>query len=90
MDEPQGREITDIERGLVTGLLIGEGHFGGMEAAADHAQDACQARGDFHWLVERSARPSVWPLSPRWTSYYQWMARGQVLAEDVLPVVESG
>lgn len=91
MDESQGREITDIERGLVTGLLIGEGHFGG-----DGKQPQITLRmhvrheAIFHWLGELFPRARLYgPYHHGGRSYYQWMARGRVLAEDVLPVVES-
>ena len=91
MDESQGREITDIERGLVTGLLIGEGHFGG-----DGKQPQITLRmhvrheAIFHWLGELFPRARLYgPYHHGGRSYYQWMARGAALVEDVLPVVES-
>ena len=91
MDESHGSEITDIERGLVTGLLIGEGHFGG-----DGKQPQITLRmhvrheAIFRWLQELFPRARLYgPYHHGGRSYYQWMARGQVLAEDVLPVIES-
>jgi 16S rRNA (guanine527-N7)-methyltransferase len=91
MDDPQEREITDIERGLVTGLLIGEGHFGG-----DGQQPQITLRmhirheAIFTWLQGLFPRARLYgPYHHGGRSYYQWMARGRVLAEDVLPVVES-
>ncbi len=87
----QGGEITDVERGLVTGLLVGEGHFGG-----DGKQPQITLRmhvrheAIFHWLQELFPRARLYgPYHHGGRSYYQWMARGQALAEDVLPVVES-
>lgn len=91
MDEPQGREITDIERGLVTGLLIGEGHFGG-DGKQPQITLKMHVRHEaiFRWLEELFPRARLYgPYHHGGRSYYQWMARGQVLAEDVLPVVES-
>jgi 16S rRNA (guanine527-N7)-methyltransferase len=91
MDEPQGREITDIERGLVTGLLIGEGHFGG-DGKYPQITLRMHVRHEaiFHWLGEVFPRARLYgPYHHDGRSYYQWMARGKVLAEDVLPVVES-
>jgi 16S rRNA (guanine527-N7)-methyltransferase len=91
MEEPQAREIADIERGLVTGLLIGEGHFGG-----DGKQPQITLRmhvrheAIFRWLQGLFPRARLYgPYHHGGRSYYQWMARGRVLAEDVLPVVES-
>ena len=91
MDEPQRREITDIERGLVTGLLIGEGHFGG-DGKRPQITLKMHVRHEaiFRWLGELFPRARLYgPYHHGGRSYYQWMARGQVLAEDVLPVVES-
>ncbi len=91
MDKPQEREVTDIERGIVTGLLIGEGHFGG-----DGKQPQITLRmhvrheAIFRWLQGLFPRARLYgPYHHGGRSYYQWMARGRVLAEDVLPVVES-
>ncbi len=91
VDRPQEREITDIERGLVTGLLIGEGHFGG-----DGKQPQITLRmhvrheGIFRWLQGLFPHARLYgPYHHGGRSYYQWMARGRVLAEDVLPVLES-
>lgn len=91
MSESQEHEITDIERGLVTGLLVGEGHFGG-----DGKQPQITLRmhvrheAIFRWLQGLFPRARLYgPYHHGGRSYYQWMARGRVLAEDVLPVVEG-
>ncbi len=36
----------------------------------------------------RSPTPAVWPLSPSGRPYYQWMARGRALVEDLLPLLD--
>ena len=42
------------------------------------------------WLVERFPRTRLYgPYHHGDRSYYQWMARGRALVEDVLPVLES-
>ena len=91
MDESRGRELTDIERGLVTGLLIGEGHFGG-DGKRPQITLRMHVRHEalFRWLQELFPRARLYgPYHHGGRSYYQWMARGAVLAEDVFPVVES-
>lgn len=91
MDESRERELTDIERGLVTGLLIGEGHFGG-DGKQPQITLKMHVRHEaiFHWLQELFPRARLYgPYHHGGRSYYQWMARGKVLAEDVLPIVES-
>lgn len=91
MDEPDEREITDIERGLVTGLLIGEGHFGG-DGKQPQITLKMHVRHEalFRWLQDVFPRARLYgPYHHDGRSYFQWMVRGQVLAEDVLPVIES-
>jgi hypothetical protein len=87
-DEPQ---LTDLERGLVAGILIGEGHFGG-DGKNPQITLRMHVRHEqlFLWLQERFPRARLYgPYSHGGRNYYQWMARGPALVEDVLPVVES-
>jgi hypothetical protein len=85
-------ELTDFDRGLVVGLLIGEGSFGG-----DGKQPQITLRmhvrheAVFHRLVVLFPRSRLYgPYSHGERSYYQWMARGRALVEDVLPVLDEG
>jgi hypothetical protein len=83
--------LSDLERGLVAGLLIGEGHFGG-DGRYPQVTLRMHVRHEalFHWLVSRFPRSRLYgPYDHGGRRYYQWMARGAALAEDVLPVVES-
>jgi len=83
--------LTELERGLVVGLLIGEGHFGG-DGKYPHITLRMHVRHEAP--VPLAARP-LSALAPVRTydhsgrHYFQWMARGPALAEDVLPVVEA-
>jgi hypothetical protein len=44
----------------------------------------------FRWLAGRFPRSRLYgPYNHGGRRYFQWMARGDALAEDVLPVVES-
>ena len=84
-------ELTDVERGLVVGLLVGEGHFGG-DGKYPHITLRMHVRHEtlFRWLVERFPRSRLYgPYDHGGRRYFQWMARGPALAEDVLPVVEA-
>jgi hypothetical protein len=84
-------DLADVDRGLVAGLLIGEGHFGG-DGRYPHVTLRMHVRHEalFHWLVARFPRSRLYgPYDHGGRHYYQWMARGAALAEDVLPVVES-
>jgi hypothetical protein len=83
--------LTDVERGLITGILIGEGHFGG-DGKKPQITLRMHVRHEalFRWLERRFPRARLYgPYHHDGRHYYQWMARGAALAEDVLPVVES-
>jgi hypothetical protein len=86
-----GQRVADVERGLVAGLLIGEGHFGGDGKRPQITlRMHTRHEGVFRWLQQLFPRSRLYgPYDHGGRSYYQWMARGAALAEDVLPVVES-
>lgn len=91
MDDSLEHRITDVERGLVAGLLIGEGHFGG-DGKYPQITLRMHTRHEaiFRWLQGLFPRARLYgPYHHGGRSYFQWMARGAALAEDVLPVVES-
>ncbi len=90
-DQATGPEITDVERGLVVGLLIGEGHFGG-DGKNPQVTLRMHVRHEavFRMLERLFPRARLYgPYHHGGRHYYQWMARGPALAEDVLPLVES-
>ena len=73
------------------GILIGEGHFGG-DGKYPQITLRMHVRHEalFRWLQELFPRSRLYgPYGHGGRNYYQWMARGPALAEDVLPVVES-
>lgn len=91
MAEERPRELSDLERGLVVGILIGEGHFGG-DGKYPQITLRMHIRHEalFRWLQELFPRARLYgPYTHGGRNYYQWMARGPALAEDVLPVVEA-
>jgi hypothetical protein len=84
-------QLSDVERGLLAGLLIGEGHFGG-DGRYPHITLRMHVRheGLFRWLQARFPRSRLYgPYNHGGREYFQWMARGRALVEDVLPAVES-
>ncbi len=84
-------ELTDFDAGVVVGILIGEGSFGG-DGKQPQVTLRMHIRHEalFRWLVERFPRSRLYgPYGHGGRSYYQWMARGVVLVEDVLPLLES-
>ena len=83
-------ELTEFDRGFLLGLLVGEGSFGG-----DGKQPKITVRMHtrhealFNSLIARFPRSRLYgPYHHGGRSYYQWMARGRVLVEDLLPVLE--
>ncbi len=83
--------LTDIERGLVAGILMSEGSFGG-DGRQPHVILRKHVRHEslLRWLAARFPRSRLYgPYHHGERSYYQWVARGPALVEDVLPVLEQ-
>src|SRR5687768_17013968 len=85
-----GSDLTPLEEGLIVGLLIGQGHFGG-----DGRQPQVTVRMHvrhqalLQWLAARVPRSRLYgPYHHGDRHYYQWMVRGPALAEDLLPVLQ--
>lgn len=82
--------LSDFDRGLLMGILIGEGSFGG-DGKQPQVTVRMHTRHEavFRWLVARFPRSRLYgPYQHGGRSYYQWMARGRVLVEDLLPLLE--
>ena len=82
---------SQFERGLVVGLLIGEGSFGG-DGKQPHVTLRMHVRHEalFRWLVARFPATKLYgPYTHGGRSYYQWMARGRTLVHDLLPLLET-
>jgi len=86
-----GTELTDFDQGFLVGLLVGEGSFGG-DGKQPQVTLRMHTRHEalFSWLVARFPRAKLYgPYHHGGRSYYQWMARGRVLVEDLLPLLEQ-
>jgi hypothetical protein len=79
------------DEGIVVGLLVGEGHFGGdgrqpQVTLRMHVRHEALMR----WLVERFPRSRLYgPYHHGNRHYLQWMARGEALVSDLLPILEQ-
>ena len=76
---------------MLVGLLVGEGSFGG-DGKQPQVTLRMHTRHEalFCWLMERFPRTRLYgPYHHGGRSYYQWMARGRALVEDVLPILEQ-
>jgi hypothetical protein len=83
--------LTELERGILVGVLIGEGSFGG-DGRQPQVTLRMHVRHEalFRWLAERFPRSRLYgPYGHGGRSYYQWMARGAALVHDVLPLIEE-
>jgi len=83
-------ELSDFDRGFFAGLLVGEGSFGG-DGRQPQVVLRMHTRHEaiFRWLEERFPRCRLYgPYHHSGRSYFQWMARGRALVEDVLPLLE--
>lgn len=83
--------LTEFDRGLLVGLLVGEGSFGG-DGRQPQITLRMHVRHEalFGWLMERFPDSRLYgPYHHGGRSYYQWMARGTVLVRDVLPLLED-
>lgn len=80
----------EFERGFLLGVLIGEGHFGGdgrqpqvtLRMHTDHERL-------FRWIQEAFPGGKLYgPYHHSGRSYYQWMARGAFLREELVPMLD--
>ncbi len=83
--------LSEFERGLFVGVLIGEGSFGG-DGKQPHVTLRMHVRHEalFRWLSQRFPDTRLYgPYTHGGRSYFQWMARGPALVNHVLPLLEE-
>jgi hypothetical protein len=79
----------EFERGLLFGLLVGEGHFGG-DGRQPHVTLRMHVRHErlFRWIEARFPGGRLYgPYHHGGRDYFQWMARGAYLRESLLPLL---
>ena len=81
--------VAAFDAGFLVGILVGEGHFGGdgrqpqvtLRMHADH-------EALFGWLMARFPQSRLYgPYDHSGRRYYQWMARGAFLREQLMPIL---
>lgn len=83
--------LSERDKGLVAGLLLSQGSFGG-DGKQPQITLRMHTRHEslFRWLMERFPSTKLYgPYHHGERSYFQWMARGQALVAEVLPVLEE-
>ncbi|HTW07714.1 MAG TPA: hypothetical protein VME46_09395 [Acidimicrobiales bacterium] len=81
---------SDFDVGLLVGVLIGEGHFGG-DGRQPHVTLRMHVRHEalFEWITRTFPGGRLYgPYSHADRQYYQWMARGAYLRESLLPLLD--
>lgn len=81
---------TDFECGFLTGLLVGEGHFGG-DGLKPQVTLRMHARHEslFRWLEATFPGGKLYgPYHHGGRDYFQWMVRGTYLRDEILPLLD--
>lgn len=80
---------SDFEEGVLVGLLVGEGHFGG-DGRQPHVTLRMHERHEalFRWLERTFPGGRLYgPYEHGGRRYYQWMARGDYLRAELAPML---
>jgi hypothetical protein len=80
----------DFEEGVLVGVLVGEGHFGG-DGRQPHVLLRMHVRHEalFRWIDRTFPGGRIYgPYTHGGRNYLQWMARGAYLRDGLLPVLE--
>jgi hypothetical protein len=83
--------LSEFDRGFLTGLLVGEGSFGG-DGRQPQIVLRMHVRHEriFRWLESRFPATRLYgPYHHSGRHYYQWMARGRALVDEVLPYLDA-
>ena len=83
---------TEFEKGVLIGLLVGEGHFGG-DGRQPQVTLRMHVRHEaiFRWLERTFPGGKLYgPYHHDGRHYFQWMARGSYLRDHLLPVLAEG
>ena len=82
--------MNDFEEGFLLGILVGEGHFGGDGRQPQVTLRMHERHEElFRWLTDRVPGSRLYgPYHHGGRDYYQWMVRGTVLREQLLPLLK--
>jgi len=81
---------TQVDIGILVGLLIGEGHFGG-DGRIPHVTLRMHVRHErmFRWLEATFGGRLYGPYHHSGRHYFQWMARGEYLRSTLVPLLDA-
>ena len=87
----QEEKESSFVSGVILGLLVGEGHFGG-DGKQPQVTLRMHVRHEtmFRWLLEKVPGSKLYgPYQHGGRQYYQWMARGEVLKKSLVPLIDT-
>jgi len=90
-EQPAPSEEAAFSSGLIVGLLVGEGHFGG-DGKQPQVTLRMHVRHEplFRWLLQKVPGSKLYgPYNHGGRQYYQWMARREVLRNVLMPLLDS-
>jgi hypothetical protein len=83
--------LSELDKGVIVGLLVGQGSFGG-DGRQPHVTLKMHVRHEalLTWLESRVPGSRLYgPYDHSGRRYFQWMARGPALVEQLLPILEA-
>lgn len=86
-----GTHSEAFRRGFLLGVLVGEGHFGG-DGRQPHVTLRMHTDHEalFRWIERAFPGGKLYgPYHHGGRSYYQWMARGRFLREELVPLLDA-
>jgi hypothetical protein len=86
-----GVAIDSFIAGMLLGLLVGEGHFGG-DGKQPQVTLRMHVRHELllRWLREQFPGAKLYgPYNHGGRQYYQWMVRGESLKNSLIPLIDS-
>jgi hypothetical protein len=89
MDGPSFPELDEFSVGILIGLLVGEGHFGG-DGRQPQITLRMHVRHEriFRWLERTIPQGKLYgPYQHGGRAYFQWMIRGPYLRHTVVPLL---
>ena len=84
-------ELSEFERGLLLGVLVGQGSFGG-DGKQPHVVLRMHVRHEalLRRLAEWVPRSRLYgPYDHGGRHYFQWVARGRALSESLVPLLDA-
>ena len=83
--------LSERDQGVIVGLLVGQGSFGG-DGRQPHVTLKMHIRHEalLRWLASRVPGSRLYgPYDHGGRRYFQWMARGPALVDELLPFLEA-